>query len=56
MVTKEYIVDEHAKKGLGDSNRKGEKNLGKDEGPIGVIDMVHGVTNSAEVTTQLVRT
>ena len=49
---KEFIVDEHAKKSSGDPDRKGERNLGKDKGPIGVIDVVHGVTNPAEVTTQ----
>ena len=53
---KEFIADELAKKSSGDSDRKGEKNSGKDKGPIGVIDVVTGVTNLAEVTTQSVRT
>ena len=48
---KEFLADEHAKKSLGDPGRKGQRNLGKDKGPIWVIDVVHGITNPAEVTT-----
>ena len=53
---KEFITDEHAKKSSSDPGRKGERNLGKDKGSIGVIDVEHPITNSAEVTTQSVRT
>ena len=53
---KEYIENKHAKRGPEGSDRKGEKNLGEDRGPIGVIDVVQGATNLAEVTAQSVRT
>ena len=53
---KEYIGNEHAKRGPGGLDQKGEKNLDKDRSPIGVIDVVHGARNSTEVTTQSVRT
>ena len=49
---KEYVGDERAKKGPEGSNWKGEKNPGEDKALIGVIDVVYGAINLAEVTTQ----
>ena len=53
---KEFIADEHAKKSSGDQSRKGERSMDKGKSLIRVIDVVHGVINPAEVTTQSIIT
>ena len=53
---KEYVEDGCAKKAPGGSKRKEVKNVAEEGAPIGVIDVVHGAVNPAEVTTQSVRT
>ena len=52
---KEYVGEEWVERVPGGSDRKGEKNPGKDIAPIGVIDVVQGTINLTEVTTQSVR-